>query len=341
MRPIVFGILLDVVASGAHDAYGACPDSGRDWIAVEFDASRPIAGVDSERQQLEQRVLDHLRAEFRPQNIDVCASMSTQAPAALATLRIERDASNEAFVRAWANDAVTQKELGRRLSLAGLPKDAHALAIALGASELLRASWIELRLESSSRADKLIPPSVEQAVRSHEKPQHSNGDFGASIAAEAFSGGVKQAGVDGKVTLALGRDVEAVIRFGGRASISAASTHGRISTDGWLLGVGANVVIARPAPSSRLLLQARSDVMRVNFSGSAGREGVATSASDVTCWGALGLGVDLRISDGASVDGGVLAGRVMTPIVATDEGKRVLGFTQGLVAAHAGIKVPF
>ncbi|HMA95821.1 MAG TPA: hypothetical protein VKP30_24200 [Polyangiaceae bacterium] len=330
-----------VCACLAAETVEACPLSGREWIGIEFDSTHTGSSVDTEARQLQSKVVEHLQAEFRPQNIDVCTNPEVSAGPALATIRIERDATNAAHVRARADDAVTQKELSRRLSLDGLPRDAHAMAIALGASELLRASWVELKLQSRALPSKAPPPSVERAVASHEKDAPNAGKLGISAAAEAFSGGVEQAGVNAELWLELSRIIEASVRFGGRTSTHATAAHGTIAGNGWLLGVGSRLELAKPAPNLSLSLELCADLMRVTFSGKAIKGAVASAESGTTAWVSLGLGSDWRVTRQVFLSGGVLLGRVVVPVIAADDGKRIQGFTQGLVAAHAGIKIPF
>lgn len=335
-------LLVAVSLCHSQAALAACVDESKDFVAVRFDHGRPLSRVESERRRLERKVVEHLSAEFRPQGIEVCVVDSETAPAALATLQIERDASNEAFVRAQANDAVTQKELSRKLSLDGLPKDAHALAIALGASELLRASWVELRLETSPPLIRPVPKSVERVVEASEKVRPSSGSLGLELAAESFSGGLRQAGVNAKISVALGHGVQAVARVGGRSAMSATSSaNGTVSADGWLISLGLQIPIAEPTPTFELSFLARADLMRVNFVGNAGRGAVATSAADLTSWAAAGLGLDIAMSRSIVLDGAILAGYVTLPVVAADNGMQVLGASEGLVAANVGIKIPF
>lgn len=333
--------ILALALGFSSDAWPACTDSNREFVAVQFDANHPLSRVDSERLALERKIVEHLQAEFRPQGIQVCLVGAATSPMALASIQIVRDASNEAFVRASANDAVTQKELSRKLSLDGLPKDAHALAIALGASELLRASWVELRLERQASSDRPIPESVERAVEKAEKPFPSRGTLGVSLAAEAFTGGLEQIGIDTRLSVDLWRGAQTTILLGGRAAISAVSSaHGTISADGWLGALGTGYRIAEPTSGFKLNLLARLDVERVKFSGNGARNAVATSVAGLTSWASTGLGLEIAMSRHVALDAAILAGYVLSPIVATDSGTCVLGASEGLVATSVGIKFP-
>ena len=160
MRPITFSILLSsLVLSANEDAKADCSGSTTNWIEVRLDA--PAVGEEpAAYRRLQVKVIEYLQAEYAPQAIEVCASRWEGAAPELAILRIGWAARNVAIVQAWANDGMAQKELSRRLSLEGLPPDAHAMAIAVGASELLGASWIELGLDArSKRREEIHSPS--------------------------------------------------------------------------------------------------------------------------------------------------------------------------------------
>jgi len=317
-----------------------CPEKGHDWIAVQFDALQPGSASNADEWRLQQRVKKHLQVEFRAQNIDICTgSESTTVP--LATLRIGRDTSNTAVVKTWANDALTNKQLSRRLSLAGLPDDAHAMAIALGASELLEASWSELRLSAKSTQYSAVPSGVQMHMAAREPALPRWGDLAFLGATEAFAGGVKQFGLDVQIAIAWTTTLDAVVRVGGRSSLSTTSAHGSVVADGWLVGAGVDYTIACPAPRLRLLLLGRADFMRLDFTALAKKGATASSAAGNTGWLSAGLGLDARVGQRVSLGGGFLAGRVLLPLSASDDGVRILGITKGVVAAHAGVKILF
>jgi hypothetical protein len=301
----------------------------------------PASLPDEVKQRLQQRVVEHLRAEFRPQHIDVCVSNAPRSKAPLATLRINRDAANSAVVTASVDDAVTHKELARRLSLDGLPEDAHAMAIALGASELLEASWVELQLASRAAPKAEIPSGVQRRMATLDPEATRFSDLAIGGALEAFNGGIKQYGLDIQMAVALTTDLHAIASIGGRSSLATNSHHGRIVADGWVSGLSAYYVVARPSARLRLTVLGRGDFMWLNFSGFANKNATATSAAGWTWWLSGGLGLDVRVGRRVSLGGDIMAGRVMLPLYASDDGVRVFGIAKGLVATHAKVKILF
>jgi hypothetical protein len=331
-------LLSSLVLSANEDAKAACSGSTTNWIEVRFDA--PAIGEEpAAYQRLQVRVIEYLQAEYGPREIDVCASRWEGAAAELATLRIGWAARSVAIVQAWTNEGLTQKELSRRLSLEGLPPDAHAMAIAVGASELLGASWMELGLEARSKRSDEIPSSSQHEFGNRDASTMRRGNLAFLLASESFSGGLKQFGLDAQVAVELTRDVDVIAKAGGRSSLSATSGHGSVSASGWLVGLGAELVVVRPAPSIKLALQGRSDLMWVDFLGAAKKGATATSGRGNAWWSSLGIGTDAAVAERVFIDAGVAAGWVFLPIAATDGGRKVIGIEQGLVAAHAGIKI--
>ncbi len=91
-------------------------------------------------------------------------------------------------------DDVTGKQLSRALELRSVPVDARPLTVALAIDELLRASWVELTLADAPRPPRPVPPEVVDALG--PAPGHTRWELGAALAAEAFRGGTREAGVD-------------------------------------------------------------------------------------------------------------------------------------------------
>lgn len=75
------------------------------------------------------------------------------------------DARAPLAVRVEIDDHVTRKRLTRDFDLSSLPERSRARALALGAAELLRASWAELALPTVPTADVPVPPDLRRAIR--------------------------------------------------------------------------------------------------------------------------------------------------------------------------------
>ncbi len=68
-------------------------------------------------------------------------------------------------VRVEIDDHVTRKRLTRDFDLSSLPERSRPRALALGAAELLRASWAELALPTVPAAEVAVPPDLRRAIR--------------------------------------------------------------------------------------------------------------------------------------------------------------------------------
>lgn len=68
-------------------------------------------------------------------------------------------------VRVEIDDHVTRKRLTRDFDLSSLPERSRPRALALGAAELLRASWAELALPTVPTAEVPVPPDLRRAIR--------------------------------------------------------------------------------------------------------------------------------------------------------------------------------
>lgn len=68
-------------------------------------------------------------------------------------------------VRVEIEDRLTQKQVTRDFDLTGVPLRSRSRALALGAAELLRASWAELAMPSAPSPIVDVPPTIRDAVR--------------------------------------------------------------------------------------------------------------------------------------------------------------------------------
>lgn len=68
-------------------------------------------------------------------------------------------------VRVEIDDHVTRKRLTRDFDLSSVPERSRPRALALGAAELLRASWAELALPTAPTAEVAVPPDLRRAIR--------------------------------------------------------------------------------------------------------------------------------------------------------------------------------
>ena len=172
-----------LTAPPAPAAPRPCPAAGRPWVQLVVEDGGTVA---------EERTIEHMRAELGPSGIDVCTEARAGAPPALATVRLTASDESTVDISAEVVDAVTRKELARSIDLSATPPDARALTIALGATELLRASWIEIELAAAPAGDVPVPPEVEADVARERRRgpagrPATRAAVGLAVAGEEFS----------------------------------------------------------------------------------------------------------------------------------------------------------
>lgn len=136
----IFATLLFASTVRAQPACGQ-----RTWIAVAFlEASWPA--------QFRETVLADLSASLSERRIDVCLPEQATVRRPIASITFRAAGATTVAIEVVANDEKGQKRAARTVSLANVPSDGQAFAVALATDELLQASWSELAL---------FPPEVE------------------------------------------------------------------------------------------------------------------------------------------------------------------------------------
>jgi hypothetical protein len=223
---IVASLLVWSPPAEAQPDTSAC--AGPRWIAVRID-------VPSWTQVFSQQVLAQLSAGLAPDEIDVCASPATSHTPALAEIAIS---GGEPFLIETV-DTATRYRLARALDLRLVPPDGRALAVALVADSLLRASWV--------RVAEAVPPS--RAVG----PTRFALSAGAAL--ESYAGGQVQWGGDLGVHVSPSRELARLgvfVRVGGRVGRPALVDGGVVRSTAFVASAG---VTARLELSSRLRLE--------------------------------------------------------------------------------------
>jgi hypothetical protein len=270
-------------------------------------------------------VRSDLRAGLRPSRIDVC-DVGPAAPPPLASVVVSEVEPARARYSVDVIDSVTQKRVGRDLVLDKLPADGRALALAVAAEELLRASWAELALRGVHSAETAAPPEVRAVVENStpRTPPPRYTALGARLAFERFLGGQTHYGADLFGAVPLGRVAGGVFALGARRALSEQAPHGSLGATALSAEAGVSLAFFRRRGldlgafvSGRLLrvsfepeavdgAVARAQnglavTSRVGFSFALGSPGLLSSYST------LGVGIALK-SFSASDTGGLVTG---------------------------------
>jgi hypothetical protein len=268
-----------------------------------------------------------LRAGLRPSSIEVCETLAAPGPEPLARVLIAEVAPGRARYSVDVIDSVTQKRVGRDLALEKLPADGRALALAVAAEELLRASWAELALRGVHSPQTAAPPEVRAVVeKSPPAPAlpRRHVALGARLAFERFLGGQTHYGADLFGAVPLGRVAGGLLAVGARRALSEQAPHGSIGASALSVEAGLSLTFFRqrgldmsafvagrllrvsfePEAASGVEARAQSGlavVSRVGLSLAFGSPGLLRSYS------ALGAGLPLK-SYSVSDTGGIVTG---------------------------------
>ncbi len=317
--PALLTCLPLLLALGARAAHGVphpeCSGE-RPWVAVVANVSPSFAAA----------VRSELRAGLSPSNIEVCATPPAATPEPLARVTIAEVDAAKARFSLDVTDSVTQKRVGRDLALDKLPADGRALALAVAAEELLRASWAELALRGVHSPQTAAPPEVRAVVEKSAAPPSARRfmGFGARLAFERFLGGQTHYGADLFGVVPLGRIAGGLLAVGARRALSQRAAHGSVGATALSVEAGVSLVFLQrrgldlgafvsgrllrlsfePEAAAGATATAQSGLAvtsRVGFALAFGRPGLLRSYS------ALGAGLPLK-SFSASDSGGIVTG---------------------------------
>ncbi len=114
-------------------------------------------------------ILSDLRAALSPQSMGVCALLS--APAEKSVALVTLTTQGQDLVRVEIRDSLTDKTVSRSIELGGSDAGSAALIVAVGADELLRATWAELSMRKA-QGETDPPPEQIQTPPEGEKDPH-------------------------------------------------------------------------------------------------------------------------------------------------------------------------
>lgn len=332
--PALFAATAGVARAEEGDACGGDAPP----IAVLVEGATP---------ELERAIFVDLAAELARTHL--CARLEAGASPdargagrerAIARVTIRISPEGVAAVR--VDDAMTWKRLERTVEVAGLKDDGRALALAIAADELLRASWVEPTPRRRAAMASAAPaPALAGGLR--EAPDAGGGpdrratEIGVRATVAAYGGGQVQVGG----ALLLRRDVlpwlAGSVFVYAREALPASAALGTVLGHAAGGGASLSAYVARTG-RARLGFEAAVEAGYVLFEGRAEEGASASRFGGPTAFGALGVTADVDVRPvrfGASV--GALAPFMMVEALAGDAAVTSMGGPGVLAALGAGV----
>jgi hypothetical protein len=325
---LVAWLLLFAVSPRVARAQSSECSGDKPWVAVSGRVPASFA----------EAVRSELRAGLAPSSIDVCETFAGGAePLARVTLR-----QVDAFGARYSldvTDSVTKKRLGRDLLLDKLPADGRALALAVAAEELLRASWAELALRGVHSAQTAAPPEVRAVVEKGTPPPAPPRRYtalGARLGFEHFLGGQTHYGADLFGAVPLGPVAGALFAVGARRALSAQAPHGSIAATALSAEAGVSLTFYR---QSGLDLGAfvSARLLRLSFEPEASPSVVAEPESGLAVTSRVGLLFAFGSPGLIRSYSALGAGLPLKSLSASDSGAAVTGASQLELFASTGL----
>jgi len=322
-------------ARAAHADPRPCPGPGEPWLQLSAGA-----GIDG---GLAERVASLLAADLTP-SVSVCLAPVEGAPPPLAGVEIAlRGKSTLSLAVA---DRATDKRLARDVSLAAIPVDAWAVAIADAADGLVRASWLEALLDQRARHEELPPapppPPVVREVAQRSialAPPPRRVSLAVLAAGEHATGGQTLGGFDARLTF--GGRLAVGARAGYRLGIVSAADHGNVESSVLLGGLEVSyALVPREAPFS-VQLFVRADLARVSFSGVPTGGATGTSGSALGALAGGGVGLSRALGGGLRLVGEASIAAPLRSVAAVDEGREVTAISGAAVGLALGVAAGF
>jgi hypothetical protein len=327
-------LLLLVVSKGVVHAASEPECSGqKPWVLLEARTSTSLAA----------RVGSDLRAGLAPSSIDVCSGPPAGGPEPLAHVVIEQVDDSTARFSLDVTDSVTRKRVGRDLALDKLPADGRALALAVAAEELLRASWAELALRGVHIPETAAPPEVRAVVERAEPRPAPLRRFvapGARVAFEHFLGGQTHYGGDLFLVLPLGSVASGLLSVGARRALSVQAPHGSIGASAFSGELGLSLALYRQGGLD-LSAFASGRMLRLTFEPE-GEPGVtSTTSSGFVIGSRAGLGLAFGSAGLLRSYTALGAGLPLRSFEASDSGGVVTGASKLELFASTGLALEF
>lgn len=258
---------------------------------------------------------DDLRAGLRVRGIGLCSAEDPITILPVATVLLHWNPFDAPLVSVEVQDELTNKRVLRDLRLATIANDARALALAQAADELLRASWVELRLQDAPQPVRPPPQVVQETVQLPVVQSGASGPtkvLGARFAAESYGGGLRLLGADAYMAFWLADQLGLQVAIGARASSRIQAPHGSIDASALTASAGLmaavwprearfNVLLNAVVHVGELALTGRGNM--VNVRSQSQMAFIASARLDVMAVVRLteGLQVELGLGPGVSL----------------------------------------
>jgi len=323
---LVWGLCLLFNNTAKAKGGPACRVDSGNWLRVTVQAPGSPDFIDP--------MLDHLRAEFSPHGITICGGNSTGQP--LADIHIV-GTDQRVGIDVQVEDAVTAKRSSRTIDLRSLPPDARALTIALGAAELLRASWAEIQLRRPHAFPREVPSSVRETVDSHVAHSKRRASVALHAVGEEFSRGLRQAGVDMAGTFTVLDPWSITFRVGARESSSVRAPNGTIRSNAGLIGAGGQLRLTPPGARANVGVAAHVDCIRQRFVAEAVTKASARSLAGTGYLGSVGAYGAIELTQWMQIETEVYAGFVFKGVSAHDGPTAIVAMNGPWVGASLGL----
>lgn len=325
------------LATWSH-AQGSCLAPDGPWLALTFEGNSWPA-------HFTERVQADFQAGLGERALPVCVPEAGARPP-LATVTIaERQSGKAVLIR--VSDTVTGKRVERDVDLAALPLDGRALAVAVAADELLRASWAELALRRrpepriTPRPRPRPPPEVARVVTDSLPgvPRSSLAELGARAALEHYGGGQLHYGVDLFYRHPIGAPLRAEVAVGMRDARSHRTAEGVVSARAY----AAELRLSTPLlVSQSVVLEAFAGarVQRVTFRGEASARYSGLELTGYPVFGRAGVQATLELGSWLFLFGSIAAGAPLHAVHAKSSTGETITAVSGLeLAGAAGLLV--
>ena len=317
-------------AAGSPTRPADCARPGRPW--VKFERAEP----DHAPQGIES-IVQHVRAELMLQRIDVCFEGAGKAP--IATVKLTARSTDAVEVAIEVQDALTRKRVSRVLDLRSTPADARPLAIAVGTDELLRASWVEIAIETASVPEE--PPAEVVDVIEAELHSEPVVEFGTALTFEVYTGGQRLWGIDARGGFRPASRWTTTLRAGLRDGTSVEAPNGSVDARALILGAGAEFALLPPSQAFQLELCGRVDVLRISYQAKADPGAQARPEGGTAIVATAGLAATLGLGANAGLFAEASAGAPLRPVRAADTGSEVVSIAGFGLMTGAGFLASF